>query len=99
MAAPPPDQLLRLDKWLFFARIFKSRTLAAERIEAGGVRVNGQPGRKPNRLIRPGDELVVSAHGHVRVLTIRALGTRRGPAPEAQALYDEVSDHPDEGEG
>jgi ribosome-associated heat shock protein Hsp15 len=81
---------LRLDKWLFFARLFKSRGLAAERIEGGGVRLNGQPCRKPGRTVRPGDQLVVSAHGRVRSFEILALGTRRGPAPEAQELYREI---------
>lgn len=82
----------RLDKWLFFARLFKSRVLAAERIEAGGVRVNGQPCRKPGRSVRPGDELVISANGRVRALQVLAPGVRRGPAPEAQSLYLEHVD-------
>ncbi|RNF33470.1 RNA-binding S4 domain-containing protein [Paracoccus methylarcula] len=80
---------LRLDKWLFHARLFKSRGLAAARIEAGGVRLNGQPCRKPGRVVRPGDRLVVSAHGRVRIFDIIALGERRGPASEAQTLYAE----------
>lgn len=83
---------LRLDKWLFYARLFKSRGLAAERIEAGGVRLNGQPCRKPGRAIRPGDMLTVSAFGQVRSVQVLALGTRRGPATEAQALYRELTD-------
>lgn len=80
----------RLDKWLFYARIFKSRGLASDRIEGGGVRVNGQPGRKPGRVVRIGDEVTVSAHGRVRVLRVLDLGTRRGPASEAQELYQEI---------
>lgn len=83
---------LRLDKWLFHARLFKSRGLAAERIEAGGVRLNGQPSRKPGRSVRPGDVLVLSAHGRVQSLEVLALGTRRGPATEAQTLYRSLSD-------
>ena len=78
---------LRLDKWLFFARVFKSRAIAVERIEAGGVRVNDQPCNKPGKLVRPGDRIVVSAFGHVRALEVAALGHRRGPATEAQGLY------------
>jgi len=78
---------LRLDKWLFHARVFKTRGLAAARIEGGGIRVNGQPCRKPGRAIRPGDRLTVSAFGQVRVMTVLALGDRRGPASEAQHLY------------
>ncbi|WP_265499970.1 RNA-binding S4 domain-containing protein [Paracoccus beibuensis] len=83
---------LRLDKWLFYARLFKTRGLAADRIEGGGIRVNGQPCRKPGRSVRPGDRLTVSAHGHVRVLTIAGLAARRGPASEAQHLYTEDRD-------
>ena len=84
-----PDGI-RLDKWLFFARVFKSRAIAVERIEAGGVRVNDQPCSKPGKLVRPGDRIVVSAFGHVRAMEITALGQRRGPAPEAQALYQDL---------
>ena len=83
---------LRLDKWLFFARVFKTRGLAADRIEGGGVRVNGQPCRKPGRAIRLGDRLTISAHGRVRVLTVAGLAERRGPAVEAQQLYTEDRD-------
>ncbi|MBU3029287.1 RNA-binding S4 domain-containing protein [Paracoccus sp. XHP0099] len=83
---------LRLDKWLFHARLFRSRGLAAERIEGGGIRLNGQPCRKPGRAVKPGDLLVVSAFGRVRSLEILALGTRRGPAVEAQALYRELGE-------
>lgn len=86
-----PDAL-RLDKWLFYARLFKSRGLAADRIEGGGVRLNGQPCRKPGHVVRPGDLLVVSAHGHVHSLRIVALSGRRGPASEARMLYDEMGD-------
>ena len=80
---------LRLDKWLFHARLFKSRGLAASRIEGGGIRLNGQPCRKAGKTVRPGDRLVISIRGHVRSLEILGLGTRRGPAPEARELYCE----------
>ena len=83
---------LRLDKWLFHARLFKTRGLAAGRIEGGGLRINGQPCRKPGKAVRPGDVLTLSAHGRVRTLTVLALGDRRGPASEAQALYAEAQD-------
>lgn len=86
------DSGQRLDKWLFFARFFKSRGLASDRVAAGGIRLNGQPCRKPGRLLRVGDELTISAHGRVRALQIRALGTRRGPASEARTLYIEHSE-------
>lgn len=94
------DSGQRLDKWLFFARFFKSRGLAAERVLAGGIRLNGQPCRKAGRLLRVGDKLTISAHGRVRALQICELGTRRGPASEARTLYIEHSEdlnHADEG--
>ena len=80
---------LRLDKWLFHARLFKSRGLAAARIEGGGIRLNGQPCRKAGKTVRAGDRLVISIRGHVRSLEILGLGTRRGPASEARDLYRE----------
>lgn len=83
---------LRLDKWLFFARLFKSRGAAAERVEGGGIRLNGQPCRKPGKAVRVGDEIVVSAFGRVRALRVLALGTRRGPASEAQGLYQDLGE-------
>ncbi len=86
-----PAETLRLDKWLFYARAFKSRGLAAERIEGGGIRVNGEPCRKPGRAVRPGDTITVSANGVVRALRVLALGQRRGPVTEARSLYDELS--------
>lgn len=81
---------IRLDRWLHHARLFKTRTLAADAIGGGGVRLNGQPCRKPARIVRPGDAVTVSAHGRVRVLRVRALGERRGPAVEAAGLYEEI---------
>jgi ribosome-associated heat shock protein Hsp15 len=89
---PPPVPGLRLDKWLYQARVFKTRALAAERIEKGGIRLNGQPCRKPGKLARVGDELAISAFGRLRVVRVLALGDRRGPASEAQLLYQDLSD-------
>ena len=82
---------IRLDRWLHHARLFKTRTLAAEAIGGGGIRVNGQPCRKPAQMVRPGDTVTVSAHGRVRVLRVLALGERRGPATEAATLYEDVN--------
>ncbi len=81
---------LRLDKWLWYARFFKSRTLAAEAVTGGKVRVNRQPVRKPGFGVRPGDVLTFAQHRHVRVIEVLALGIRRGPAPEAQGLYRDL---------
>lgn len=86
---PDPDaaQKLRLDKWLWQARFFKSRSLAAELIEAGSVRVNGTRVSRPGRDIMAGDVLTFPQGARIRVIRITALGLRRGPAPEAQMLF------------
>jgi ribosome-associated heat shock protein Hsp15 len=78
---------LRLDKWLWQARFFKSRSLAAEVIEDGHVRVNGTRISRPGRDIGAGDTLTFPQGARIRVVRILALGLRRGPAAEAQALY------------
>ncbi|MBS0564506.1 MAG: RNA-binding S4 domain-containing protein [Proteobacteria bacterium] len=80
---------IRLDKWLWQARLFKSRSLSAAFVEAGHVRLNGAHVVKPAQPVGPGDVLTFAAHGRVRVLHILDCGTRRGPAPEAQGLYRE----------
>jgi ribosome-associated heat shock protein Hsp15 len=79
----------RLDRWLWFARFFKSRTLSASVVSAGKVRVNAERVAKPSHSVRPGDVLTFAAAKQVRVIKIIELGTRRGPAPEAQALYED----------
>ncbi|MCQ0987986.1 RNA-binding S4 domain-containing protein [Jiella marina] len=80
----------RVDKWLFFARIVKSRTLAQKLVQSGGVRVNRDKIDNPARQVRVGDTLTISYARAVRVLTIRQPGLRRGPAPEAATLYEEI---------
>ncbi len=87
-AAPPAaaDQL-RLDKWLWYARVVKSRTLAATLVEEGKVRLNRERITKPSQSVRVGDVLTISVGPRVRILEVAAIGTRRGPASEAQALY------------
>lgn len=81
------DGQLRLDKWLWFARVVKSRTLAAGLIEGGKVRINRERTTKPSQIVRVGDVLTISVGPRIRILEIAAIGTRRGPAVEAQALY------------
>lgn len=85
---------IRLDKWLFFARIIKSRTLAGKMIGAGHVRINGEKTTQPSRAVKPGDILTVSLERAIKVLHIVDCGTRRGPAPEAQLLYEDRSPPP-----
>ena len=80
---------VRLDKWLWVARFFKTRSLAAEAVDRGRVDVNGQAA-KPARELRPGDTLVLRSDGGIkRCLVVRALSLQRGPASIAQALYEE----------
>ena len=86
---------LRLDKWLWSARFFKTRDLAAEVIESGHLRLNSQPCRKPGQTVRPGDVVTAATPGKVRVLRVVASGERRGPATEAQALFEDLTDPPD----
>ena len=90
MDGPAPK--IRLDKWLWQARFFKTRTLSAKEISAGHVRVNGVRATKPAQAVGPGDVLTFAQAERVRVVRILELGTRRGPAPEAQTLYDDLSD-------
>ena len=81
---------IRIDKWLWQARFFKTRSLAAKVVGAG-LRVNGQVIAKPAFAVGPGDILTFAQARSVRVIRVLALGDRRGPAPEAQALYDDLS--------
>jgi len=81
---------IRLDKWLWQARFFKSRTISAGLVESGGVRVNGQRVAKPAYSLRTGDVLTFAQGARIRVVRVRAPGARRGPAPEAQDLYDDL---------
>lgn len=82
---------LRIDKWLWAARFFKTRTLAAEAVDLGRVRVNGER-VKPAREARVGDRVEVQAGEMHREVVIRALSAQRGPAPVAQRLYEETAD-------
>ncbi|MFC6637660.1 RNA-binding S4 domain-containing protein [Sulfitobacter sp. JBTF-M27] len=82
---------LRVDKWLWHARFFKTRSLAASRVKTGAVRINGTVTHKPSSNVSPGDVLTFAQGYHIRVIQIDALGERRGPAPEAQALYTDLS--------
>lgn len=83
----PASGKMRLDKWLWHARFFKSRSLATQFTAAGNVRINGQKQTRASGNVRPGDVLTFSLHSHVRVIEIVLLSQRRGPASEAQTLY------------
>lgn len=87
---------LRIDKWLWFARFFKTRSLAAAVVAEGEVLLNGVVVGKTSALVRAGDELVFPTGKRRRRVTVLELGDRRGPAPEAQALYREEEPPPPE---
>jgi ribosome-associated heat shock protein Hsp15 len=88
------DTRIRIDKWIWQARLVKTRSLAAALVSAGRTRVNGQRIDKPGRLIGPGDVLTLPLGPQVRLLRVLAVGTRRGPAPEAASLYAELHPQP-----
>lgn len=93
-SSPQHGPSLRLDKWLFHARFCKTRGVAQDFVETARVRINGQPTEKAHANVRIGDVLTF-AQGHtVRVVKIVALGERRGPAAEAQSLYEDLAPIP-----
>jgi len=81
---------LRLDKWLWHARFARTRSLAAKLVAAARFRINGNPTEKAHHAVRPGDVLTFPLGPHIRVIKVLALGTRRGPAPEARLLYEDL---------
>jgi ribosome-associated heat shock protein Hsp15 len=83
-----PLDKMRIDKWLWAARFFKTRSLAIQAIDNGRVKLNGDR-IKPAREVKPGDRLLVHLGDVDWTLTVRALAMQRGPAPVAQALYEE----------
>ncbi|MDO5288283.1 MAG: RNA-binding S4 domain-containing protein [Pseudomonadota bacterium] len=92
MTCPLPDAAaMRLDKWLWCARFYKTRALAAQAIERHHVRVDGQPA-KPARALRAGDTVFLRQGDVQRTVTVRALAATRGPAPVAQQLYEETAE-------
>ncbi len=78
---------IRIDKWLWYARFFKTRTLATSLAGQGRIRVNGDKISKASVTVKTGDVLTFPKDNHIRVIEILALGARRGPASEAQSLY------------
>ena len=81
----------RLDKWLFFARAVKSRTLAQKLIGTGAVRVNSERVLATDRLVGAGDVLTMTLRHRLLVWRILMTAERRGPAPEAALLYEDLS--------
>ena len=87
---PQGQPKLRLDKWLFQARFFKTRDAAAEVAGGGSLRINSQHCLKAAHGIAVGDVLTFPQAGRIRVIRVTALGVRRGPVDEAQKLFDDL---------
>ena len=85
-----PDAL-RIDKWLWHARFFKTRTLATKLVRDGKVRVNGERVAKAASTLKADDVLTFPQAKSIRIVRVLAMGTRRGPAPEAAALYEDMT--------
>jgi ribosome-associated heat shock protein Hsp15 len=83
---------MRIDRFLFFIRLAKSRTIAQALVEAGHIRVDGKRVAKPSEEVRDGSIIALPLHGKTRVLEVLSLPTRRGPAAEARACYREVDE-------
>ncbi|MDQ7249362.1 RNA-binding S4 domain-containing protein [Dongia sedimenti] len=85
-----PVTTLRLDKWLWHARFARTRSLAAKLVSEASFRINGNRTEKAHHPVRPGDVLTFPLGPHIRVIKVLALGARRGPAPEARLLYEDL---------
>ena len=84
----------RIDKWLFFARVVKSRSLAAKMADGGKVTVNDTKCTAASLAVKPGARLTLDLERVERILIVRAIGERRGPAPEAALLFEDVTPPP-----
>lgn len=93
-AADAPTASQRLDKWLWFARVVKTRTQAAALVTEGQVRVNKVRAEKPAMTVKPGDVLTIGLRGRVRILEVVLPGDKRGSAPEAAVLFKDLSPPP-----
>jgi ribosome-associated heat shock protein Hsp15 len=87
-----PEATQRLDKWLWCARFFKSRSIASDLCLAGRVRVNRAPTTKAHHPVRLGDVLTFPQGRAIRVVRVLSLAERRGPASEAQCLYEDIAE-------
>lgn len=86
----------RIDKWLFFARMVKSRSLAQSHIQSGHVSVNGARCAQPSHMVKVGDRVELKLERRDVILVVRFPGERRGPYEEARLLYEDLSPSPDE---
>ena len=85
----------RLDKWLWFARVVKTRSLANRLVQEGHVRLNGQRIDTPAKQISPGAVLTIALDHQVKILRVCAPGARRGPYEEARLLYEDLTPSPE----
>ena len=81
---------MRIDRFLFFIRLVKSRTLAQAVVQTGNVRIDGRRVEKSSEEVQAGSIIALALHGQVRVLRVLSVPTRRGPAPEARTCYEEL---------
>lgn len=89
--SPAAGETQRIDKWLWFARLIKTRTLASELVAGGKVRLNRAKVEKSSHAVRVGDVLTVTLNRRVRLFKVTGLGERRGPSAAARALYEELT--------
>ena len=94
MTGLSPQSRIRIDKWLWHARFFKSRTLASKFCQTGKLRLNDQLIAKAHLMVGPDDVLTFVKGEVIKVVKILDIGQRRGPAPEARALYEDLSPPP-----
>jgi ribosome-associated heat shock protein Hsp15 len=85
------EERQRIDKWLFFARVVKSRSLASKLVSGGGVRINKDKVDQPSQGVKPGDVLTITLDRRILVYKVLSVGVRRGPADEARTLYEDIS--------
>lgn len=99
MLSDPPGapERQRIDRWLHFARVVKSRTMAARLAVGGKVRINGEKTHHASQLIKPGDVLTLALETRILVYRVLQAGSRRGPASEARLLYEDLSPAEEQG--
>lgn len=91
-AADTPDQAsVRLDKWLWYARFFKTRSAASKLVSSGKLRIDGVVVNKPHRAVQIGHVYTFPQGSHIRIVRVVEYGTRRGPASEAALLYEDLA--------
>ena len=83
---------IRLDTWLWYARFYKSRNLSSKAISSGKIRINSNKTTKPAAKVKTHDVLTLSYVNEIRLIQVQSLGSRRGPASEAQSLYIELTE-------